>query len=242
MEKELKANAGSVETTLGGGANSHLGLLMLEEKYTTHSATPFVVPAHPGITPLFPPGTTQINARIISTQHENLVYIYELCRNVTNALRQQILAALEHKYIDILEDQHTGYSNVAQLQIIEYLYANHGCVSNTDLKENDKEFRKPIDVYAPIELVWKRIQDCRDYADQGNTLYTNAQVLHNVKSLFKKQAFLTSTFENLTACQRINKRMQNSNAASTLHGMNIKTMFATEQEMQDLTNPILQHR
>ena len=80
MEKELKANAASVETKLGGGGNGHLGLLMSEEKYATRSATPFVIPAHPGITPLFLSRTTQINARIISTQHENLVYIYELCR------------------------------------------------------------------------------------------------------------------------------------------------------------------
>ena len=39
MEKELKANASSVETQLGGGANGHLGLMMTAADYATWTPT-----------------------------------------------------------------------------------------------------------------------------------------------------------------------------------------------------------
>lgn len=86
---------------------------MTQEKYATVLATPFVVPAHPGLTQLIPPGTNQINARILTTQYKSLIYQYELCQNITNALKQQILNSIKYKYMDSLENQHTGCSNVS---------------------------------------------------------------------------------------------------------------------------------
>ena len=61
---ELKANASSVPTTLGGGAHGHLSLLLTDATYTTLSAVPFISPPNPGpFTPLVPPGTAaQIEA------------------------------------------------------------------------------------------------------------------------------------------------------------------------------------
>lgn len=186
LEKELKANSSSVETQLGVGNNGHLGLMMTKEAYATRSATPFAIPPHPGLVPLFPVGTNQINARILTTQHKNLIYLYKLCCNVQNALKQQILTAIEHKYINNLEDVHTGYSNVLSLQILQHLYTNYGHVSDFDLEDNDAVFHKPINTDEPIKTIWKRIKDCCDFTEQGNTPYSASQILHNVKSVLKK--------------------------------------------------------
>ena len=46
---ELKANAGSVPSTLGGGQHGHLGLLLSEIRYATLEDTiPWVTPNNPG--------------------------------------------------------------------------------------------------------------------------------------------------------------------------------------------------
>ena len=56
MSKELKANAQSVYSHLGGGAHGHLGLLLSPAQYALLSPVPFLRPVHPG--PLaIPPGT-----------------------------------------------------------------------------------------------------------------------------------------------------------------------------------------
>ena len=54
ISTELKANASSVPTSLGGGQNGHLGLLLSDARYITVAhAVPWVTPGNPG--PFAPP-------------------------------------------------------------------------------------------------------------------------------------------------------------------------------------------
>ncbi len=50
VSTELKANAGSVPSTLGGGQNGHLGLLLSATIYATLANTaPWATPGNPGV-------------------------------------------------------------------------------------------------------------------------------------------------------------------------------------------------
>ena len=57
-EAELKANARSVYSDLGGGRHGHLFLVLTPEQFNSTSSTPFVRPEHPGSLNL-PPNATQ---------------------------------------------------------------------------------------------------------------------------------------------------------------------------------------
>ena len=59
LNKELKANALSVYSNLGGAQHGHLFLVMTPAQFGLISVTPFVRPAHPG-TLVIQPGTTQL--------------------------------------------------------------------------------------------------------------------------------------------------------------------------------------
>ena len=61
IKDELKANATTVPTELGGGENGHLGLVLTPEEYTNVSAIPYDRPVHPGAL-VIDPGTTQHEA------------------------------------------------------------------------------------------------------------------------------------------------------------------------------------
>ena len=64
--KQLKANARTVHSNLGGGAHGHLGLVISPASYALLSPLhPFNRPVFPGAQAVIPPGTTQHNARII---------------------------------------------------------------------------------------------------------------------------------------------------------------------------------
>ena len=57
LTTELKANAGSVPSTLGGGSHVHLGFLLSDIRYATLQDTaPWVTPGNPG--PFDPPAGT----------------------------------------------------------------------------------------------------------------------------------------------------------------------------------------
>ena len=48
LKKQLKSNAQSVVSDLGGGAHGHLGLVLSPEEYTAVSNTAYTRPDHPG--------------------------------------------------------------------------------------------------------------------------------------------------------------------------------------------------
>ena len=47
LRNELQASAQSMRTTLGGGQNGHLGLVMTPAEYVSINATPYVCPSLP---------------------------------------------------------------------------------------------------------------------------------------------------------------------------------------------------
>ena len=64
---QLKANAMSVHSNLGGGRHGHLGLLLTNQAYALLSLIPYVRPPYPP-TPIYPPFIThQQIANIMNT-------------------------------------------------------------------------------------------------------------------------------------------------------------------------------
>jgi hypothetical protein len=51
MVKLLYGNAATLTTTMGGGQNSHIGLIMPAPLYATLSEIPYVAPPDPGAVP-----------------------------------------------------------------------------------------------------------------------------------------------------------------------------------------------
>ncbi len=122
LTTELKANAGSVPSTLGGGQHGHLGLLLSAVRYAAllHTA-PWVSPVNPG--PFVPPdaGTgPQIEAGK-DVWHE-LMQTFELCQATEKALIAQIVESIDPIYIRALLNRATGqYSTSIRAMILHLL-------------------------------------------------------------------------------------------------------------------------
>ena len=72
----LKANAYSVPCTLGGGANTYIGMLVPDITYGTLAPdTPFVAPVHPG-TLLLSPGLTQCQIVLWKSQYKGSLRVF----------------------------------------------------------------------------------------------------------------------------------------------------------------------
>ena len=61
LKQELRANASSVESDLGGGDHGFLGLVLTDVDYTSVSTTPFTAPTYPTALDI-PPGSDQVTA------------------------------------------------------------------------------------------------------------------------------------------------------------------------------------
>ena len=89
LRNELKANACSVQSDLGGGRHGHLGLLVTAVEYAFVSATPFIRPVHPG--PLvIPAGIPNYQQQLIREHHREDLRIFNKAENVEKALIKQL--------------------------------------------------------------------------------------------------------------------------------------------------------
>ena len=107
LKNQLKANASSVPSNLGGGNHGHLGLVLTPQTYAMVSNLPFVQPAHPGLL-VIPPGTaTGPMATVLREQHVENVRLFREVTGIEKALKQQILKAIEQQWLLAITDRHS---------------------------------------------------------------------------------------------------------------------------------------
>ena len=170
LKNQVKANASSVPSNLGGGAHGHLGLVTSTTTYALLSNTPFVQPAHSG--PLvIPQGTTGPMATVLREQHVEDVRIFRETTGVEKALKQQIVKAVEQQWLLPITNRHSQSLTGTIAQILEFLFDTYGYVSTSMLENKENEFRE-MDYHPrqPVDIIFNIIEDLVDYAEMANAL------------------------------------------------------------------------
>ena len=107
LTTELKANAGSVTSTLGGVSHGHLGFLLSDIRYATlQDTTPWVTPGNPG--PFGPPAGTDAVIEAAKDVWKELKQKFDLCQATEKALVAQIVEAFDPMYPRALLNSATG--------------------------------------------------------------------------------------------------------------------------------------
>ena len=107
LKQELRANASSVESDLGGGDHGFLGLVLTDAEYATVSpTTAFAAPDYPDALAI-PTRTDQVKALNLRKQHREAKRVYCKCKNVEKALQRHIQDAIEDKYLESLINEDT---------------------------------------------------------------------------------------------------------------------------------------
>jgi hypothetical protein len=73
---------------------------------------------------------------------------------VTEALRQQILTAVDSTYYNVLEEDTFGYANVTILRLLNHLENNYATLTADDLELNCMHLSTTWDPEEPIENLW----------------------------------------------------------------------------------------
>ena len=95
----MNANAASVYYIVRCGTLGHLWLTLKPEIYNTLTADPFEPPENPGPQPVIPERATapQIASIVFHFQADQLPF--QSCTNVEQALKSQLVAALDEIFI-----------------------------------------------------------------------------------------------------------------------------------------------
>ena len=123
IRNEIKANAMTVHTTLGGGASGHLGLVLIPAQYEqVPNSVEYQKPEHPGALEIPNPGTQYQIAALRDQHHEDIRLFCEVT-SVELALIQQIVAAIEPKYLRALRNGITNRIEKKLLQKFSLIYS-----------------------------------------------------------------------------------------------------------------------
>ena len=221
---KLKSNAASIPSTLGGGNHGLLGLVLAGPTYQLFTGHAFALPINPGAVPVIPAGATAAHTGEIVRQHAENLRIFQETQRTDQALKQQLLNAIDEMYTRGLRNAHTGYSNVTTFGLLTHLYNTYGSVTSMDLEQNDICMKQPYDPTQPIEVLFNQIETAQEFAEAANTPYPNASIISTAYLL----VFKTGMYRD--ACREWNRR-----AAVTKTWDNFKADFsAAHQELREL--------
>jgi hypothetical protein len=181
--KFLQANSRAIDTHLGGGTLGHLGLIISDASYamiappTAGEPTLWETPNSPRRAPSTTDGTA---AQISAARHvwEEDVQTYRTCTSVQQALKKQIISVFAPMYLDILNDNMVGYTNISARYMLDHLFETYGNITEVDLEINFEHMRRALDPQQPVETLFKQIQDCDDYLEAGGVPIGHSQQIN----------------------------------------------------------------
>jgi hypothetical protein len=139
ISTELKANASSVPSTLGGGQNGHLGLLLSAARCDALAhAVPWITPVNPGVFVPPNPGTgPQIAAA--SDVWRELKLQFELCQATDKALIAQLVESTDPICPRAMLNRATGQCSGSIRAIILHLFSTYGKITPQQVKAKEME-------------------------------------------------------------------------------------------------------
>ena len=105
LHTKIKANAMSVPTILGGGAHGHLVITVFPEEYAEVSQTLYNRPNTP---PEFDISGTQYEIAQKRHEYDEKIRLFREIQGVERTLIQQIVSAIEPKFLQDLCSSNTG--------------------------------------------------------------------------------------------------------------------------------------
>jgi hypothetical protein len=147
---------------LGGGTLGHLGLIISDVSYSniappTADAPTFCVAQNaPGRAPSTTDGTAdQINAARYVWEED--VQTYRTNTSDQQALKKQIISVFEPMYLDILNENMVGYTNISARDMLDHLFT-YGKITAVDLEINFENMRRAWDPSSQWRLSSRRFK------------------------------------------------------------------------------------
>ena len=173
MKNQLKSNACSVTSDLGGGAHGHLGLLLTPTEYAITSPTPYVRPVHPGVLTIAQ-GTAHHEATRLRAEHKEAIRFFRETVDVEKALKKQVVAALDPKFLDSLRDPTSNSIMVPIHEVLAHLFRRYGRVDADTLADIDEKVRTTqYNVSEPLVTVYNDIEDLARIAVAADNPYSD---------------------------------------------------------------------
>ena len=187
---EVRDNTGSVQTDLEGGAHGHLGLVCTAQTYQVlvPAAELYIRPENPGRLVLAEAGLTQYQIAQAREEHEESTRLFREVNGVEHTLLQQIVSAVEPKYLRALRTPGTNKLNHTIPEIFTHLFDTYGDVTPSELRELQTRVESlAFPPSGPVDSIFSEIDDLAAISDIAKAPMTPTQKINKAYILFSKQ-------------------------------------------------------
>ena len=178
MILQLKANASSVPSTLGDGQHGYIRVILSPVTYATLAhMQPFVPPVHPGVLQVDLPAT-QFEIALAKTLHDENVRTFQSYLLIQRALVQQVLEAIEPKYLSSLRNRITGQVPSEIRDLILHLFRVYGKITPQHLKSKyDAVEALNYSIDEPIDVIFSAVEDLLEIGELAGRPYSPQQIV-----------------------------------------------------------------
>ena len=198
---ELKANASSVPSTLGGGMHGHLGLLLSDTIYGSLTKNVlFVIPVNPG--PFVPPaGATGPQIDAAKDVWKDLNSTFQICHATEQALITQVIAVIDPSYLRAMLNTATGRYATSIRALLLHLFTTYGIVTPQKIMSKEHGLANlHYDLSHPVDIVFNAIKDLSELAEHACQPMSQMQLINLAYVIFAKQLIL---LQDLRAWNRL---------------------------------------
>ena len=178
LERECRANGTSVQTTLGGGTQGHLGLTCSAPAYER------VAPGTPFIRPVLPVLQQTANATGFQIEAARTVYddelkVFHVCNLVERLIIQQISTAIDKECLTNFVDTYTGMLIGTIPEIFQKLFATYGHITPQTLIEARLKLETTAYEHVrPMATLLTSIDEYAIMADAAGAKTSSDQLIH----------------------------------------------------------------
>ena len=152
----------------------------------------FIPPSSPGTTLDIPVESTATQIAALRYAHTTASILFNKYDRTDKSLCQHFLSDIDKLFVRSLRHFYVRYATVSTRDSLKHLYATYANILPSDLQENETHFCAPYDSNHPIETLNDQVETDVEYAADGNTPYSPAEVVATANQL----VFQTGLFNN----------------------------------------------
>ena len=223
LYKEVKINAQTVPTTLGGGQLGYLALVVPPAIYNTiPTSAPFVRPVDPGVftpTPMTgvatragggPPPLSAADITTLKYAWDERKRQYNEAQAVESTLRKQIVKAIDNDYLRPIRNTTTYMITHSIPDIFQFLQNTYGKITTGELEQ--KEMTVKDLVYDPetnVDNVFNKIDDLQDICVLTKNTKTDTQLMNMAYLIFQKTGIFMDSLRRWNQKPPVDKNYPN---------------------------------
>ena len=247
IKDEMKANASSVMSDLGGGANGHLGIMLTQLEYSSVSPTDYIKPLHPGAL-VIAAGTSQHESTRLREDHKEDIRQYRETTAIEQSLVKQLGQALPELYLRSFRNIHTNTITTDIPTLLTHLFTTYGAIESEELQEKAETLRQKVfDISQPLIIMFNKVDELQELATASGNPFTPRQLteigIQLIKNFNDFEKGLTTWFDLPTPDQTWPRfKIHFETARTSLRKVRGVTMRNTayHQQANAMTGQVLQ--